>query len=72
MLMKAEKLKRGSAAYNLACIWCILKDENQCRIWLKVGEEEKTLPERQAAIADPDLKAIRDKEWFGRIRWDGE
>jgi tetratricopeptide (TPR) repeat protein len=72
MLMKAEKLKRGSAAYNLACAWCILGDQDQCSRWLKVGEEEKTLPKRQVAIEDPDLKAIRDKEWFGLIRWDSE
>jgi tetratricopeptide (TPR) repeat protein len=70
--MKVEKLKPGAAAYNLACAWCLLGNEDNCHMWLKIGEEEKTLPERQHAIEDPDLKAVRDNEWFKNIHWKGE
>jgi tetratricopeptide (TPR) repeat protein len=72
MFMKVEELKKGAAAYNLACVWCVLGNEDECSRWLKIGEEEKMLPNRQYAIEDPDLEAFRDKEWFRRIRWKGE
>jgi tetratricopeptide (TPR) repeat protein len=71
-LMKAEELKPGTAAYNLGCSWGLLGDEDKCRKWLKIGEKERTLPKRQAALEDPALKQVRDKEWFKNIRWNDE
>jgi protein O-mannosyl-transferase len=72
VLTKVEELKPGAAAYNLGCAWCFVGNEDECRKWLKIGEKEKTLPKRQDAIDDPELKAVRDKEWFKNIRWNGE
>ncbi|MGA2091994.1 MAG: tetratricopeptide repeat protein [Sedimentisphaerales bacterium] len=72
IFIKSEEIQKGSSAYNLACVWAILGDENQCSKWLKVGQEQKTLPTRKDAFADPDLKSMRDKEWFKNIRFSGE
>jgi tetratricopeptide (TPR) repeat protein len=70
--LKAESIKRGAGAYNLACANCLLGDEEECKRWLKVGEEERTLGTREHAMEDKDLKGVRDKEWFKGIRWKGE
>ena len=70
--LKAESIKRGAGAYNLACVNCLLGDEEECRRWLKVGEEEGTLVTRKEAMKDEDLESVRNKEWFKGIRWKGE
>jgi hypothetical protein len=70
--LKAESIKRGSAAYNLACANCRLDDEGECKRWLKIGEEERTLQTREYAMKDEDLESVRDKDWFKTIRWKGE
>ena len=40
--------------------------------WLKVREKTGTLPSREHAMADDDLKSVRDKDWFKKLRWKGE
>jgi tetratricopeptide (TPR) repeat protein len=70
--LKAESIKRGAGAYNLACANCLLGDEGECKKWLKVGEEERTLPSREITMKDEDFESVRDKEWFKGIRWKGE
>jgi tetratricopeptide (TPR) repeat protein len=71
-LQKTEELSRGAAAYNLGCAYCFLGDEEECRKWLKIGEEAGTLPTRDYAMGDEDLKLYWGKEWFKAIRWGGE
>jgi hypothetical protein len=44
-------------------------DEEQCREWLKLGQECKTLPPKKDALADEDLKDMREKDWFKAICW---
>ncbi len=72
VLLKADEIKRGSGAYNLACLFALRKNEDKCREWLKAGEEAKTLPPREHAMKDEDLASVRDKDWFKAIRWKGE
>lgn len=71
ILKKLEEIKRGEGAYYLAYIYG-LNDENECQEWLKIGEEEKTLPERQEAMVNPAFEKVRDKQWFKNIHWKGE
>jgi tetratricopeptide (TPR) repeat protein len=71
VLIKLEELKRGAGAYNLAYLYG-LNDENECQKWLKIAEEEKTLPERQEAMTNPAFVNVRDKQWFRDIHWQGE
>lgn len=68
-LQKAESFRPGSSAYNLACLYAVLGDENECERWLKTGELARTLVTREHAMSDLDLQSVRDKEWFKRIRW---
>ena len=67
--LKAESIKLGEGAYNLACVYARLGDEKQCQKWLKTGEKAGTLETREKAMAEPDLKSVRDKAWFKKIRW---
>jgi len=71
ILKKLEEIKRGEGAYYLAYIYG-LNDENECRKWFNIGEEEKTLPARQEAIINPAFEKVRDKQWFKSIHWKGE
>jgi len=70
--LKAESIKTGSGAYNLACAYALLGEEKDCQSWLKTAEQARTLPTRQDAMADLDLKGVRNKAWFKQIRWKGE
>ncbi len=68
-LLRAEEIKRGSAAYNLACVSCRLADEEGCKKWLKLAEKEGTLQIKDYAMNDDDLANVRDEEWFKELKW---
>ncbi len=70
--LKVESIKAGQGAYNLACVYALRGNEDKCQEWLKVGEKAGTLPTREHAMADDDLKSVRDKDWFKELRWNGE
>lgn len=71
---KAEAYTRGIAAYNLACIYGnnLLNDEEECKKWLKVGEETGRLLTQERAMKEEDFGDFRNKEWFLKTRWKGE
>ena len=74
--LKTESIKPGEGAYNLACVHALLGEEKECQKWLKIVEQGGTLTNRlitrEKAMADPDLKSVRDKAWFKQIWWKGE
>jgi tetratricopeptide (TPR) repeat protein len=72
VFLKSDTIKKGYSAYNLACVYALLDEEEKGRQWLKVGKEAKTLPPREYAMKDPDFASMRDKDWFKAIRWKGE
>ena len=72
ILLKAEDIKRGSGAYNLACVRCRLDDVEGCEKWLQVGEEEGKLETRDHAMGDDDLEKVRGDKWFKELKWKGE
>lgn len=66
---KAEEFTKGIAAYNLASIYALLNDEEECKKWLQICQQTGTLPTRKHAEGDKDLESVRDKEWFKQIRF---
>ena len=66
---RAESIKTGAGAYNLACVYALMGDKAECQKWLKFCEQAGVLPSRKVAISDPDLRSVRNEEWFKQIRW---
>ena len=72
VLLNAETIKLGSGAFNLACVFALCGDENECQKWLKIGEKVSTLPIREHAMRNKAIADMREKPWFKAIRWKGE
>jgi len=70
--LKVESITPGKGAYNLACVYARRGNEDKCQEWLKVSEKAGALATREHAMADDDLKSVRDKDWFKNLRWKGE
>ncbi len=63
-LSRAEDIKPGSGSYNFACLYALIGDEPGCHEWFKKSQQFGTLPSRKHLMGDPDLKKIRECEWF--------
>ncbi|RKH29824.1 hypothetical protein D7X12_39410 [Corallococcus sicarius] len=63
-LEKAEGIKPGSAAYELACIAARTGHEQDCRAWLHRAREHGALPEVERLRSDARLGAVRKQQWF--------
>ena len=66
-MLQAEETKKGSGAYNIACISALLNDDVACRKWLKLAYEFKSLPKLEHLKGDFDLDSVRDTNWFKEI-----
>lgn len=66
-LLAAESISPGSATYYLACISALLGDEAQCRDWLRTSRQHGCLPSREHLASDPDLRTVRECEWFRQL-----
>jgi hypothetical protein len=70
--LKAAQIRKGISIYNLVCVAAIEDNKEECRKWLKTGEEVAALPTKKYAMKDDDLKIYREKDWFKAIKWKGE
>ncbi len=61
---KANKIQKGSASYNLACVHSLCHDEQACQEALQNAKENGSLPNVDDIIADPDLINVANKPWF--------
>lgn len=67
LLLKAESILPGSAAYNIAC-WCaIRRQEDECKKWLEKSLDLGVMPSRQHLEKDQDLEKVRERPWFKAI-----
>lgn len=62
--MMAEKIFRGSASYNLACIYAMRGLDEQCREALEASRDSSSLPEVEDILNDADLANVKQSEWF--------
>jgi hypothetical protein len=63
-LLKAEAVKPGSGAYNLACLHALNNEVDECQKWLLICKSTGTLPDWKKLEEDPDLNVIKDQQWF--------
>lgn len=61
---KANKIQKGSAAYNLACIYALRSDEEACQQALQQAREFGSLPGQEAIVSDIDMDKVKQAQWF--------
>jgi tetratricopeptide (TPR) repeat protein len=66
ILERAENVKPGACAHNLACIAARRGREEEARKWLETGLERQTLCLEDVA-KDEDLHSLREADWFQEL-----
>lgn len=61
---QAEAIQKGSAAYNLACIFAIKADDEACLKALTLAKESGSLPDAPVIMQDTDMQTVIEKPWF--------
>ncbi len=62
--LNAERIQRGSAAYNLACICGLRRQEEACLGALELSKEYGSLPNAEDIVNDTDLAQVKNTPWF--------
>jgi len=60
----AERIQRGSAAYNLACIYALRGQKDACVEALALSKECGSLPAVDDMNNDSDLAKVKNMPWF--------
>lgn len=60
----AERIQKGSAAYNLACICGLRGQKEACLEALELSMELGSLPAAEDIVNDADLAQIIEAQWF--------
>jgi len=61
---KACQIQKGSAAYNLACIYALQDDQDACLAALQVAKDYGSLPDEAHILPDLDMQSVIDQPWF--------
>lgn len=61
---KALDIQKGTASYNLACIFALREDDEACLAALRNAKEHGSLPEEDMILGDPDMSNVIDKPWL--------
>jgi len=64
---KAGKIQKGSAAYNLACIYALRSDEQACQKALEQAKEFGSLPDVANILDDVDMDNVKQAQWFNEF-----
>jgi tetratricopeptide (TPR) repeat protein len=62
--VNAERIQRGSAAYNLGCIYGLRGQEDACSEALELSKECGSLPAVDDIANDSDLSKMKNAKWF--------
>ncbi len=60
----AERIQRGSAAYNLACIYGLRGQPKACAEALELSRDSGSLPAIDDIVNDDDLSKVKQSAWF--------
>ncbi len=60
----AERIQRGSAAYNFACIYALRGQEDACIEAFELSKECGSLPDAENILDDLDLTGVKKAQWF--------
>lgn len=61
---KAGKIQKGSAAYNLACVYALRGNAEACHQALLQAKDFGSLPDEANILSDVDLDNVKQAEWF--------
>jgi tetratricopeptide (TPR) repeat protein len=61
---RAESIHKGTAVYNLACIYALMENDDACQAALLDAVKHGNLPSEQEVLQDPDLDKVKTKSWF--------
>lgn len=67
MFLSAERIQKGSAFYNLACIYGLRGEDDACQESLEKSREYGMLPEIDSILNDTDLEKVKGKAWFKKF-----
>lgn len=59
----AERIQRGSAAYNLACVFGLRGQDKACLEALELSKECGSLPNAEDITSDADMSKVINKPW---------
>lgn len=62
--LNANRIQKGTASYNLACIYALRNDNDECLKALDDSDEHGSLPSIENILNDPDLNNIKSHHWF--------
>jgi len=63
-LRRREELQPGAGSYNLACIFSLRGNAEECRLWLQRAKDHGFLPKPVNLLTDPDLESVKELPWF--------
>ena len=61
---KANAIQAGTASYNLACIYGLQGNKDECLNALEKARDRGALPEADEILNDPDLAGVKKQDWF--------
>ncbi|MCD2450981.1 hypothetical protein GO003_011305 [Methylicorpusculum oleiharenae] len=62
--LNANRIQKGTASYNLACIYALRNENEECLKALDDSDEHGSLPSIEDILNDPDLNNIKSHQWF--------
>jgi len=60
----ANAIHKGTASFNLACIYALRGNQDECLRALEHSRDNGSLPTLADIINDPDLALVKDQAWF--------
>lgn len=66
-VLKPLETKQPSKAYNLACVYALMGEFNECKDCLERAFSAGTLPLKSHMLEDRDLRHVHEEEWFKKL-----